>query len=891
MRKEDTSAQGKIVTEILQHLHACNNSVKVFYGRVDELDKLENYITGDSNRPFVLYGAGGSGKTAMLSMTASKSCIEWLKPAKPLLIVRYLGTTPDSSSLAPLLTSICQQLSYTFMLPFEDIPDDLVPLTAHMKELLNHATPDQPLLICLDSVDQLVGSQDGNKMSWLPTKLPRHCKIIVSCTKEGNNPALCQDYELLTRMIEDEENFLEVKALGEDLAWKVIKLWMESAGRDLNNYQWRVVANAVAECSLPIFCKLVFAEICRWKSYSKPQDTYLAHSVMDSIFLLFEKVETKHGWLLVSHALAYVTAAKSGVSETELEDLISLDDKVLDDIYQYHLPPVRRIPPLLWTRVRSDLPGYLSDSEADGVSVINWYHRQFRDAAKDRYFKTDADDNYFHAMMSDFFLGKYGGGIPKAFKFTEIQKHRFNLKSKDSEADRQIPAMPLVFLTKDGKISRYNLRKFGELPYHLVRCRQFEDLYVNVLFNYQWLYAKMSACPLQAVLSDFEDACNHMNEAQKDEKREIMLVADSLRLGGAILGQYPDMLAPQLVGRLLSEMDNNNNIRSLLRQCDEEGLGHNALVPTYHCMHTPGGPLKYSLEGHQFAVFGFKLTSDFRYIVSVSNKFITWDVSTSDMARQVHPGVEGLMMDLQISPDNRFVAAYTNNNQTILLNTLVSEYVVIDSPLETTENVQGLCILDTTLVIYGQSTWVTFDMSGKQQEKRKVFREDPILSIIMETKDDFSIIHWSGEMTNPAMAVLTYKDNKVGQVLEFHSVIALNHTQSLCWVCPQPDCHDISMYAYRNDCWWREKDYPKNPYPLLQLDVSQEEGFVIGTFMTGFQLWNVQVVNNSNVGEGCTTLKLPSGIRNIATKMNKSSSCVLSAKQTYAIGNVQLLSI
>ena len=34
MRKEDTSAQGKIITEILQHLHACGDSVKVFYGRV-----------------------------------------------------------------------------------------------------------------------------------------------------------------------------------------------------------------------------------------------------------------------------------------------------------------------------------------------------------------------------------------------------------------------------------------------------------------------------------------------------------------------------------------------------------------------------------------------------------------------------------------------------------------------------------------------------------------------------------------------------------------------------------------------------------------------------------------------------------------------------------------
>ena len=38
--------------------------------------------------------------------------------------------------------------------------------------------------------------------------------------------------------------------------------------------------------------------------------------------------------------------------------------------------------PFYRTRVRSDLPGYLSDSEADGVSVINWYHRQFRDAAR-----------------------------------------------------------------------------------------------------------------------------------------------------------------------------------------------------------------------------------------------------------------------------------------------------------------------------------------------------------------------------------------------------------------------------------------------------------------------------------------------------------------------------
>lgn len=69
------------------------------------------------------------------------------------------------------------------------------------------------------------------------------------------------------------------------------RMWMKTACRDLTNYQWRLVANAIGQCSLPIFVKLVFAEICRWRSYTKPQDTVLASTVMDSIMMLFERIE------------------------------------------------------------------------------------------------------------------------------------------------------------------------------------------------------------------------------------------------------------------------------------------------------------------------------------------------------------------------------------------------------------------------------------------------------------------------------------------------------------------------------------------------------------------------------------------------------------------------
>ncbi|XP_069163973.1 NACHT and WD repeat domain-containing protein 2 [Procambarus clarkii] len=876
MRKEDSSAQGQIITEILQHLHACKNSVTVFYGREEEVKKVEDYIKGPYVSPLLLHGAGGCGKTSLLAKCAS-NCIEWLSHAKPILVIRFVGTSPESTALTALLTSICHQISYNYMLPFEDIPDDLVPLTAHLKELLNCATPQMPLLIFLDSVDQVTGATDANRMSWIPTRLPPNVKIVVSCVSEENDPELSKDYTLLRRMIDDENQFLEVTALGEDLAMDIIKKWMNTAKRDLNNYQWRVVSNAISRCSLPIFVKLVFAEICRWKSYSKPQDTYLASNVMDSIMMLFSKVEVKHGRLLVSHALAYITASKNGLSESELEDLISLDDKVLDDVYQYHMPPVRRIPPLLWTRIRNDLPNYLSDCEADGVSVLNWYHRQFNEAARKRYFTNQNLAMYFYSMIADYFLGMWGGGIPKPFKYTEIQRHRFNLKSKEGLADRKVPPQPLVFYNKEGKITRYNLRKFGELPFHLVRARRFEDLYTHVLFNYQWLHAKLSSCPLQAVLSDFEDASTHIDD--RDQIRELMLVADALRLGGAILSQYPDMLAPQLVGRLLPEMEANPHVKSILEQCDAEGIEHCGLLPSYHCSHTPGGPLKYSLEGHQFAVFGFRLTNDLRYIVSVSNKFITWDLSTSDLTREVVPGIEGIMQDLVLSPDNKYSIAHTNNSQTVLLNMLTSEFFLLENPIPG-EKVIGTLLSDSCALIHGERSWVLYTLRGEERERVSSPVDKPILFMDFKSTNDYSLICWSGDFDNKDLLIHTVDGGTTFPNLEFHSVMTWTKCRRWLYCCTHQHDQDVCVFRRGDSCWTLERVVAPNDHKLLMLHLTGDQNHLIGTFMMGFQVWEVEQGR-------AWTLKLPHGIRNISTQLLKSNSCVLSKGYKYAVAGVR----
>ena len=55
-----------------------------------------------------------------------------------------------------------------------------------------------------------------------------------------------------------------------------------------------------------------------------------------------------------SHA-GYMTVAMNGVTDGEMEDLLSLEDEVLQDTYLYHLPPdplLIRIPPLMWARLK-----------------------------------------------------------------------------------------------------------------------------------------------------------------------------------------------------------------------------------------------------------------------------------------------------------------------------------------------------------------------------------------------------------------------------------------------------------------------------------------------------------------------------------------------------------
>lgn len=121
--------------------------------------------------------------------------------------------------------------------------------------------------------------------------------------------------------------------------------------------------------------------------------------------------------------------------------------------------------------------------------------------------------------MSDYFLGIWAGR-PKPFQFSENQKRMFNLSTTDGEADRKVPAQPVIFAASStitnatAPTIRYNLRKLSELPYQLIRAQREEDLYNEVLFNYEFTHAKLSSMPLNSCIFDYENSFDHFHDKE-----------------------------------------------------------------------------------------------------------------------------------------------------------------------------------------------------------------------------------------------------------------------------------------------------------------------------------------------------------------------------------------
>jgi len=386
--------------EIGIHEKVASEHCKFFTGRVKILNALSRHTGSDNAAPLAIYGEGGMGKTALVSRTVKRAEEEHPEAQ---VVYRFIGQTPESSDIAKLLESICAQVRRDYGKEESSSPESSErsydKLIAEFRTCLTFSTDEKPLILFIDSLDQLSNSNNPQSLNWFPYHLSDNTKVIIS-TRKG---------EMLDRLDEliPNENLIELETMPLEEAEELLDKWLEDAGRRLEKNQKDVVLSGFKKSENPLFLKLAFEEARLWTSYASDID--LNPSVEGIIENLYGRlsVEKNHGKLLTSRSLGYIAASRYGLSEEELIDILSLDGEVMDDFQKRSpdSPEVTTLPFIVWSRLYEDIKTYLVRKSAQGTSVITFYHRELGDVVKEKYL-IYGDGRERHVFLADYFSKK-----------------------------------------------------------------------------------------------------------------------------------------------------------------------------------------------------------------------------------------------------------------------------------------------------------------------------------------------------------------------------------------------------------------------------------------------------------------------------------------------------
>jgi NACHT domain- and WD repeat-containing protein len=571
--------------EIDAHDRFARERDRTFVGRAAILQCIDMYLAGESGQVLAVIGPSGSGKSSAMARALVRG-----RAAHPaaVLVSRFIGSTPESSSGITLLRSLSAQIARSYGGAAPPEYADYPKMAAVFRDSLALARPEKPLIVFLDALDQLRAVDAAGGLSWLPLNaLPRHVHVVTSASTDDRRTVTAIESKL------DSTQVARLEPMPVEEAGELLALWLADAARALQPAQQRALIAAFERSGLPLYLRFAFEESRLWRSFDHPRP--LGDDVFAIIRETFARLSdaANHGSTLVGRSLGYLAAAKDGLTEDELVEVLSGDDQLMADFRARfpNSPQTDRLPLVIWSRLYYDLKPYLTERGGQGSAVLDFFHRQMRRVAASEYLDPQAEKDR-HRALADYF-----------------------------RSTSTVLAANM-----------YNGRKLSELPYQLRKAEMWDELEAT-LCDLAFIEAKCGAGLIYDLITDY-DAAVLTSGLSATAKERIESFGRFVRAQAHLLSTHshltfqqalnePDQTSPAQAAARLAESDRRPRFRR---------IGKSQQI----------SPCELTLYGHISYVNGCDVSPDSTRIASASSdgEIKIWDAeSGQEMLRLGRPSI------------------------------------------------------------------------------------------------------------------------------------------------------------------------------------------------------------------------------------------------------------
>jgi hypothetical protein len=381
--------------EIRQHDAFAQSRARNYLTRRPYFEALDMHVASQG-LPLVVTGERGAGISALLA--------RWFldyreKHPNEIVLGHFTGATPNGGNVASLLRRIMLELNRRLLLQADDHAQPERIRAAFPVWLLEVANRGRIVLL-IDGLDQLADGNWDPDLAWLPRTLPSTCRVILSTL-----PGRCLD---ATRRRGWPELAVHPLVAAERRA--MIESLLSQYGKRLSPLQVARIASA-EQASDQLFLQLMLDEL-RQFGYSERLDEqidqWLAATNVNEVYeRILSRLEHDYGSDLVRSSLSFIWAARSGLSETELFDLLGNG-----------VEPLARAKCIPFFRAARSII-------VERSNFLSFAHREVRDAVFYIYLSAREARQTAHHRLEEYFKAQH----PTARALDELQWQREQLVS------------------------------------------------------------------------------------------------------------------------------------------------------------------------------------------------------------------------------------------------------------------------------------------------------------------------------------------------------------------------------------------------------------------------------------------------------------------------------